>query len=153
MQLFLVRHGDYVPESVNPEKPLSDKGRKDVANLANALKDQGFTVEAFIHSTKKRAKETAEILKSVLNPEATISARQKLSPNDLTDDIVQEISTWDKNTMVVGHAPFMPKLASILLELESESQIKMPTSSVVILEKEEQQWEMVTVITLENIKT
>ena len=150
MQLFLVRHGDYVPESVNPEKPLSYKGRKDVAKVANALKDQGFTVEAFIHSTKKRAKETAEIFKRVLNTEATISVRQKLSPNDSTDDIVQEISTWDKNTMIVGHAPFIPGLAYRLLELENGSHIRMTTSSVVVLEKKGRQWEMVANLTLDT---
>ena len=86
----------------------------------------------------------------MLNPDAVISVHQKLSPNDSTDEIIQEISTWDKNTMVVGHAPFMPKLASILLE--AESNIAMSTSSVVILEKKEQQWEMVDFVTVEKVK-
>lgn len=144
MQLFLVRHGDYIQEAVDPQKPLSDRGRSDVTKVANVLKDRGFCADIFIHSTKKRAHQTAEILRNILNPKGDIAVKEKLSPNDPIDSILNEISAWDKNTMVVGHAPFMPKLVSRLLDREEEAAVAMPTSSVVVLEKnDEQQWRMV----------
>ena len=37
MHLFLLQHGDALAESVNPQRPLSEQGRNDIARLFRRL--------------------------------------------------------------------------------------------------------------------
>ena len=37
MRLFLVQHGNALPEDVDPERGLSERGKQDVANVAAFL--------------------------------------------------------------------------------------------------------------------
>jgi phosphohistidine phosphatase len=115
MRLYLVQHGESFPEDVDPERPLTDKGRDDVSKSAAFLKGK-ITPDIIWHSTKLRAKQTAEIFGNALSPENGLREKQNLAPKDPVETIRDEI--FDKNTgslMIVGHLPFMAKLAGLLL--------------------------------------
>jgi len=58
----LVQHGEAVSEEVDPRRPLSERGRAEVERVASFLARAGFRVSRIVHSTKLRARETAEIL-------------------------------------------------------------------------------------------
>jgi phosphohistidine phosphatase len=62
MKLYLAQHGDSLPEQVNPERPLSERGREDVRRLAEFLGGTGIQVRRVYHSGKLRARQTAELL-------------------------------------------------------------------------------------------
>jgi len=71
-QLTLLRHGE--SEGVQSNKlqghldlPLTNKGREQIRTLANYWLNNGQTFHKIIFSPLKRAKETAEIVASVLN--------------------------------------------------------------------------------------
>ena len=66
MSLFLVQHGKNLPKDIDPEKGLSEEGKRDVERVANEAKDNGIKVSAIRHSGKKRARETAHIFSDVL---------------------------------------------------------------------------------------
>ncbi|MGH8743981.1 MAG: histidine phosphatase family protein, partial [Burkholderiales bacterium] len=62
MKLYLLQHGDALPEEVNPNRSLSERGREDVKRLAEFVGTHGIRVKSVYHSGKTRARETAEIV-------------------------------------------------------------------------------------------
>ena len=62
MKILLAQHGDSLPEHVDPERPLSDRGRDDVMGMARLLGASGVRVRRICHSGKLRACQTAELL-------------------------------------------------------------------------------------------
>ncbi len=115
MRLFLVQHGDAVAKSVDPDRPLSQAGRRDVARLAAFLAESRIGATRVLHSGKTRARETAEILARALAPEAEIEAASGLDPNHPTDALARRVAGWADDTLVVGHLPFMDRLVARLV--------------------------------------
>lgn len=68
MKIYLMRHGTPLPKVNDQERPLSDQGRDDVERMADFLQKGGVQVEGIFHSGKTRARQTAEIMTSRLNP-------------------------------------------------------------------------------------
>lgn len=135
MKLLLVRHGEAAAGASDGERPLTEKGRAEVLKVARFLKAGGTGLKAIYHSKKKRAIQTAEILRQVLNPLAAMNSKAGLAPDDPVDDILYEISSWNENTMLVGHLPFLSHLVSrLVIGDPSRSIVSMDTGSVVILE-------------------
>jgi broad specificity phosphatase PhoE len=46
MRLYLVQHGDAVPEQLDPERPLSAAGRQDVEAVARLLAETASALSA-----------------------------------------------------------------------------------------------------------
>ncbi len=90
MKVYLVRHGDSVEETVDPKRPLSDQGRADAGKIGKFLATK-IQVDEFYHSSKHRAKETAEILAKYINANAKISMQKGLDPMDDVESLVQEL--------------------------------------------------------------
>ena len=121
MKLYLVQHGEAAPKEVNPDRPLTKKGRKDVSQMAKFLKKAGIRVIATWHSKKLRAIQTAQILGEAVSVE--IVKQEGLAPNDPVDKWLEELNTRVKDVMMVGHLPFLERLASLLLAGDESSQI------------------------------
>ena len=60
--LYLVQHGEAVPDDVDPARPLSQAGKKDVERLAEFLARRKLAVSRILHSGKLRAQQTAELI-------------------------------------------------------------------------------------------
>lgn len=58
MRLYLVQHGDAAPERLDPERPLSAAGRREVEAVARLLACAGARVAQVVHSGKLRAQQT-----------------------------------------------------------------------------------------------
>lgn len=142
MKLYLVRHGEANPPEVDPEKGLSDEGKADVAKIAEFLKKAGVGVGEIYHSEKARAVQTAEIFKKALGVERIVQ-KTGLTPNDEITALETEIRHREEGLMVVGHLPYLDRLASSLLTGdESLEVIEFPASSVLFLEFKELKWEL-----------
>ena len=143
MALYLVRHGEYVPERINPDCPLSDRGLVEVARMAALASDKEIELTKIFHSGKKRALQTAIILKEYLKPLFGLDQTRGLNPND---DIFYIFGLIEKakNIMIVGHLPFLEKLASYLVTGdEEESAVQFPTAGIVCLVKDtKEKWEI-----------
>jgi phosphohistidine phosphatase len=138
MKLYLVQHGEASPEEIDPARPLTAKGRKDVQKVASFLKKAGIGPLPVRHSGKMRARETAEMIASFLGAESQVQAREKLDPQDPVQPLVQEISGLDSDLMVAGHLPFLGKLASALLTgSESQNLLSFRQGGVVCLNRNE----------------
>src|SRR5918999_3869936 len=115
MRLYLVQHGDAVPEQVHAERPLSAAGRRDVEAVARLLASKGMRAERVAHSGKLRARQTAELLTAALAPGIAPEIMAGLNPNDPVEPLARTISDWTSDMMLVGHLPFMRKLVARLV--------------------------------------
>ena len=114
MKILLAQHGDAVDEDVDPDRPLSEKGRREVERVAAFMRGSELRVSRTVHSGKTRARQTAEILAGALQCERGAEAVSTLSPNDPVDQWVARAAGWREDTLLVGHLPFMGRLVSHL---------------------------------------
>ena len=116
MRVYLVRHGDAVSAEVNPRRPLSSRGRAQVAELAELAESRGVEVEELCHSGILRAQETAEILAAYLKPPRGVRPMTGLLPEDDPDLTKAELEAAEQPIMLVGHLPYMRRLAELLVK-------------------------------------
>jgi phosphohistidine phosphatase len=114
MALYLVQHGLSLPEEQDPERGLSQEGISDVNRIAEVAKGYQVSVSAIKHSSKKRARQTAELFAMALNPPGGVQEMQGLKPMDDVTVVTPSLEP-QQNIMLVGHLPFMGKLTSFLV--------------------------------------
>ncbi len=138
MRLYLVQHGEAAPKDVDPDRPLTSAGRADVEALARFLERQGVSADRVVHSGKTRARETAEALARGIAPQAAIETAAGLAPNDPVEPIAAEAQGMAEDTVLVGHLPFMARLASRLLTGREEPAVAaFRPGSLLCLERDE----------------
>jgi phosphohistidine phosphatase len=115
MRLYLVQHGDALPKEQDPERPLSEQGRADVASVARFAQQAGVEVYQIRHSGKRRAAETAGILAAHLKPSGGVTLLPGPAPDDDVYSIAELLSRETRPLMFVGHLPFMERLAGFLV--------------------------------------
>jgi phosphohistidine phosphatase len=137
MALFLVQHGKNLPKDIDPEKGLSNEGKNEVETIAARAKEYGVSVSAIRHSGKKRARETAEIFSGFLKPRAGVDEMKGLAP---LDDVTKVDLKADENLMLVGHLPFMEKLASYLITASPDRPpvVKFQNGGILCLDRDAQ---------------
>ena len=138
MALFLVQHGKSLPKDIDPDQGLSEEGIAETDKMANIAKNYEIKVAGIKHSGKTRARRTAEIFAAALKPAGDIQETDGLKP---LDDVAAFASNLDPkaNVMLVGHLPFMERMASYLITGSIEKPvIKFQNSGIVCLEKDPQ---------------
>jgi phosphohistidine phosphatase len=141
MHLYLVQHADALAEDIDPARPLSERGRADVERVAALLGRRLPALSRILHSGKTRARQTAEILASTIAADVAIEQAHGLNPLDDTEPIVRRIDGSDDDIMLVGHLPFMARLASRLLVREPEAGVvAFRPGTVLCLEEEDGTW-------------
>lgn len=148
MRIYLARHGDAVSKRQDPERPLSEKGREQMSHVADVLEQIGARVERMLHSGKPRARQTAEILAQSVMREVELESADDMNPSDPVQPWVDRISEFKQDTMLVGHLPFLGKLASRLVKgSEDDGVVAFPAGAVVCLEQsEEGTWYVVAMV-------
>ena len=113
VRLFFMQHGEAKSEAEDPERSLTVRGEEETKRISGAAKRLGIRPSRIYHSGRKRAEQTAGIVANALNLSAQIG--QGLSPNDDIRPWVERISKETEDMMIVGHLPFLEKLASFLI--------------------------------------
>lgn len=151
MRIYLARHGKAFEKEVDPERPLTPEGVREVERVGMLLSGAGLAVPAVWHSGKARARQTAEVLAGYAAKDARLYARDDLSPKDDVKPIAAELRRRGENVMVVGHLPFLSKLASFLLTGDSDVEIVgLPSAGVVCLERGDRDtWQIIWLVTPE----
>ena len=151
MKLYLVQHAKAASKEVDPDRPLTSEGRRDMQKVAVFIKPLNLAVDSLWHSGKTRALQTAEILATVITIENEMAVHDGLAPNDNVQVIKDSIVSVGRDMMIVGHLPFMSKLASLLLTgSESSGTVAFRQGGVVCLSCEnDDQWQIDWMITPE----
>ena len=140
MALYLVQHGRSSSKEIDPEQGITEEGQKEVERIAMAAAGYGVKANSIIHSGKKRANQTAKILADVLKP---IQGVTQMSGLDPLDDIELFAGTIDSdvNMIVVGHLPFLEKLASYLIMGKTDHPVfKMQNGGILCLDRLDGAW-------------
>jgi phosphohistidine phosphatase len=120
MKLYLVQHGNQVSEDVDPNEPLSDKGRADCEKVAQFAAKEGVKLSALYHSVKLRAKQTGEIYAKHLLAGGEPEEKKGLKPMD-------DVAVWEDQLqdglMLVGHLPFMEKFSALLVNGDENKKV------------------------------
>ena len=141
MQVFLVQHGEAKPETEDPARPLSDRGREEVQQVARRAAALRLQVTAIYHSGKLRARETAEIFAAALAPPHGVHGMDGLTPADAPGKAGGEIESANEPLMLVGHLPHLRRLASLLLVGDPEREIiRFRNGAIICLVKSEGGW-------------
>jgi phosphohistidine phosphatase len=137
MKLYLLRHGEALSSDVDPKRPLSPAGVANTAKLGRHLKERGVRVAEVRHSSKVRAAQTAEIAASEMEGQPELVGVYGLAPNDPVEPLVQELMNRERDLMIVGHLPFLPRLAEILLGTGSSSDsLSFPPAGLLIMSRD-----------------
>jgi len=138
MKIYLVQHGEACAKEVDPDRPLTDQGKADIERLAAFLKRAGIQVERVIHSGKLRAAQTAERLAHAIAAGVELESCTLINPNDNPKTFDWQSDSRDRDTLVVGHLPFMARLVShLLIEDENRLITAWQPGSIVCLQRED----------------
>jgi len=136
VRLFLMQHGEAKSEAEDPERSLTVKGEEETRKISGAAKRLGIRPPRIYHSGKKRAEQTAEIIARALG--LSVQLGQGLNPNDDVRPWVERISREAEDLMIVGHLPFLEKLASFLVcSDEGSKAVVFRYSAILCLEMKE----------------
>jgi phosphohistidine phosphatase len=123
MHLYLVQHADALTDDIDPARPLSEQGRADIERVATLLRGRLRGLSHILHSGKTRARQTAEILARALTAGTAIEQAHGLNPLDDPEPFARRIDTSDEDLMLVGHLPFMARLAAFLLTSGAKAEV------------------------------
>ncbi len=122
MKVFLLQHGEALTADEDEARPLSEKGIAQAKRAADFLKKLPFYPDVIFHSDRKRSSETAEIICFALGG-VRMELRGGMNPNDDVAGMYKEIVSANRSIMLVGHQPFLGRLASRLLDAGKQNTV------------------------------
>ncbi len=137
MRLYLVQHGDALTKDVDPDRPLSDQGRADITRLVAWLVSSDVAVSRICHSGKTRARQTAELLGSVLDAGGKIHPTEGIGPNDPPEVFLQQLQIVDEDTLIASHLPFVARVLSQAVTGSPDQQlVEFRPGSIAVAERD-----------------
>jgi phosphohistidine phosphatase len=130
MNLYLVRHGK-ANTSPNGEHILTKIGEEETRAMAHLLKEKEVEIDEILHSPKKRAQQTAQIIGQIVAPDVALIQKSTLNPDEPIEPFFAEIEPLDRNLLIVSHLPFLEKLIASL----TNSIVDFACSSIVCLKE------------------
>lgn len=143
MKLYLVQHAEAVDQDQDHQRPLSDQGEADATKMAALLLKAGVSVDEVAHSGKTRALQTATILAKAVWPGNAVVPLDGLGPKDSTEYLFHAAQTAGGDMMVVGHQPFMGKMAARCLTGDEDGlTVGFTPGTIVCLQRSQSGWQL-----------
>jgi phosphohistidine phosphatase len=150
VKIYLVQHGEAEPESVDPARPLSERGRGDVQCVAARAGRLALEVQQIRHSGKTRAEQTAALFADALSPPDGVVSVSGLAPKDDVVPVANALAGESRPVMLVGHLPFLERLISCLVTGDAERPVvRFRNGGVVCLERKDAGWLVAWILTPE----
>ena len=141
--IFLVQHGEAVAKEENPDRPLTEAGRAIVEQVADWAARVGLPVGQIRHSGKLRAQQTAAILAEKLQPEDGVAIDERMTPKGDVAPVAEKLNDCHCSVMLVGHMPFLSRLAGLLVAGDSSREvIQFHQGGVVGLTQDDDGWRL-----------
>ncbi len=141
MRVYLVQHGLAMDQSEDAARPLSDQGREGVSRTAGFLSLFEKPRPVWIgHSGKLRAGQTADMFAEAWGGIA-VKQVADLAPNDDPGIWSAHLAELSEDVMLVGHLPYMQRLAGLLICGDACSDpVRFRNGGVLCLQKGESGW-------------
>lgn len=140
MNLYIIRHAIAVDEGTSDyesdsERPLTDKGRKKMRQIAKSLRNLGVEFDLILSSPYIRAQETAEILADVFKMKKKIVFSDNLIPMGNPELLITEVNEkYSVDSMaVVGHEPHLSGLVGLLVAENAKIDVTLKKGGVCYL--------------------
>ncbi|MDQ7005052.1 MAG: phosphohistidine phosphatase SixA [Ghiorsea sp.] len=145
MRIYLVQHAVAVDEAQDPNRAVSDAGKLDITRTAGFLSLFVQPQPKFVfHSGKLRAKQTAEMFSEAWHLKDEVMFADDLSPHAEAQVWAAKLNAMHDDTLIVGHLPHLPRLASLLLCGDADIQpVRFQNAGVVCLEKMGDTWQVI----------
>lgn len=133
MDIWLVRHGEAVPEKVDPSRPLSAEGTRSISETASLLGGKIGALDLVASSGKRRARQTAEIFAAAAGyPANRIVETAALSPGAAPVAFLDFLKEQEGkgNILCAGHLPSVALIASFLLSAGDTIKLVFDAGSV-----------------------
>lgn len=120
MEILLLRHGiaeDARPGQPDADRALTREGKQKLRTLLRRLARAGVRPALVVTSPYLRARQTAEIARDVLAPDAMIVPARALAPGSTPQEAWEEIRLYANQPSVLcaSHEPLCSELAAFLL--------------------------------------
>ncbi len=150
MQIYLVQHGIAHPKDVDPDRSLTELGRQETECVAALAARLDLGVHQIHHSGKTRAAQTAAILGDALSPAGGVVAVPGLTPRDDVRPVAEALAREAGPLMLVGHLPFLARLAGLLLTGDpDQTVVAFRNSAIVCLTRQGDRWQVAWILTPE----
>jgi len=149
VRVYLVQHGQSKSEEEDPQRRLTDKGISEVQKVADFLRPLELGVDAVWHSGKARAQQTSELLAKAVSARDRVVRREGLGPKDQVATTKQALEKAGRDVMIVGHLPFLSKLAALLVTgSEANEVVEFQFGGAVCVERRDDgKWKIAWMIT------
>ncbi len=134
MDLLLLRHADALNHAATDlARPLSERGHRQAAAVANALADSDAKPKLILSSPAVRTMETAAAVAKALQLEVTPCpwAAPGMSPADARAELKKYASFG--RVLLVGHQPDLSVLAAGLLGMDDDLRLNVTKASLMHL--------------------
>jgi phosphohistidine phosphatase len=125
MDMFILRHGEAGKRltggnSKDSERALTVAGQKEIAEIANSLKELDVKFDLIISSPLKRAHQTAAIVAKTLKKENKMEAWNELKPEGNKQELYRKLSSSTQfkqysSVLIVGHEPYLTDMISDII--------------------------------------
>lgn len=148
--LYLVQHGKAASKEENVERPLTERGRREVDRVAAVADRIGMDPDAIIHSGKLRARQTAERLAAVFDRRGRMDEQSFLKAMEDPAAAAQYVAETDGAVVLVGHLPHLSRLAGLLLAGDAQKEVvAFRHGGIVALDRSDGGWHLEWILTPE----
>lgn len=135
---LVMRHGHALPAGVDRRRGLSARGRRETEDVAARVAAAGLRFDLVLHSGRRRARETAEILARAAADGAPIEEREDLAPGGDPVATAALFAAAAESVAVVGHLPHVELLVTLLAG--PEIMVEMGTSCAIHFRSQAHRW-------------
>jgi len=122
MELYLLRHGlalvrDDLDYERDAERPLTPRGKRQLRQIAAAMKRLNLRFDLILSSPYVRARQTAKIVARALKRQKQLAFSDELIPGGNPRTLIQQLNTAHAKAdavLLVGHEPYLSHLTSWL---------------------------------------
>jgi phosphohistidine phosphatase len=144
MNIYILRHGiavvrDDLDYKRDAERPLTPKGKRQLRQVAAAMKKMGLRFDLILSSPYLRAKQTAEIVARSLELQKKLAFSAELTPGGNPQALIQQLNTAHPKSnavLLVGHEPYLSRLIGLLTAGETNPAIDLKKGGLGKLEIE-----------------
>ena len=122
------------------DRPLNDRGRRDAPAMAERLIRDGVSIDRFISSPAKRARQTAEIFTEaygIKHKEIQFIPELYHATPDVFRTVVTALDDKDESVAIFSHNPGITAFANILSTVRVDN---MPTCAIFAVKAETSHW-------------
>lgn len=152
--VWVLRHAKAAQGPVDHERALTDRGRRQSAELHDRISGLGGgspAPSAILCSSARRARQTAQGVVGGFDPEPPVLVERELYQAD-ADDVVDRLRSLpdeDAAVMVVGHNPTLLDLVLLLDTSDDEARPRLdagfPTTALAVLRLPASRWSAIGV--------